>query len=743
MSAPKPLEADFLSGAEAALNSAVNSLPGDRFEARLQILEACSARFGGFDLAAFHDAFRTKSLNRPQVLIELAAHVASAIEKSPIHPSLALSALARETLKESDRKNTGAYHTDFRLAGRLAELAAPRLTHRSKAIDPACGAGILLVALTIAVCGRDRAKISEWLAHGVCAADRSANSLRGALLALASLTDDLPALVTMRARWQCGDSLLAAPKIWQTMAPRGFDAVIGNPPWEKVKLSRHEFLKSSGTHRHYGENTLDLDEVRFNAQRCEVANYSRKLLARYPDLACGEPDLYIAFAALFFELCRPEGIVAALIPGGLIRSQGTESVRRRLFDSSLSVSLSIIDNRARFFAIDTRFKFLAVALVKAGLSKAKREPITLLHERGTPVGLETFGSATMGRARLLAIREDLSLPEVRSQAEWKVFQKVADAGCRWDDPQGGWSSRFCREVDMTKERPKFLSKATNSSLPLVEGRMVQHHRFGVKGHVSGTGRRALWEAYPIGASLLRPQFWIEPLYIPPANRERAHTLRAGFCDIAGQTNERSLMASLIPPGVICGNKVPTILFLSDTSRDRLLVWTAIANSFTFDWMIRRVLTTTVNYFLLQSIPLPKLTKDGLPWQKLVACASELVQLDKAGSTKSTKERMAQLRAEIDAEVAVAYGLDIDDLELMLQDFPLLDRGQPALQGEVKSTITRDTTLAAAGKRIGARVDAWQERVRMARELGSQAYVPSEIAAGNKEFEEDQGVSING
>lgn len=202
------------------------------------------------------------------------------------------------------------------------------------------------------------------------------------------------------------------------------------------------------------------------------------------------------------------------------------------------------------------------------------------------------------------------------------------------------------------------------------------------------------------------------------------------------------MASLIPPGVICGNKVPTILFLSDTSRDRLLVWTAIANSFTFDWMLRRVLTTTVNYFLLQSVPLPKMTKDGLPWQKLVACASELAQLNNAGSTKFTKERMAQLRAEIDAEVAVAYGLGIDDLALMLQDFPLLDRGQPPLQEEGKSTITRDTALAIAGKRMGVRVDEWQERARMAHELGAQAYVPSEIAKVNEEFEEDRGVSIN-
>lgn len=742
MSAPRPLEYEFLVKAETALSFAVQSLKADHFEARFQILEACSARFGGFDLSTFHAAFGIKSLVRSQALVELAAPVSEAIEQSPIHPSLALSALAREALEEFERKSTGAYHTDFRLAGRLAELAAPRLSHRSKVIDPACGAGILLVALSITVCGRDRAKISQWLANGVCAADLSANSLRAALLALASLTDDLPALTKMRSRWLCGDSLLAPSAVWIKMSKSGFDAVIGNPPWEKVKLSRHEFLKSSGTDRHYGADTPGLNETRFNTQRDEIANYSRSLLARYPDLACGEPDLYIAFTALFFEICRPGGIVAALVPGGFIRSQGTQTVRRKLFETSMSISLSIINNRSRFFAIDTRFKFLAIAVVKAGQSKVKRKPITLLHERGTPDGLETFGSAMIGRTSLASIRKDLSLPEVRSQAEWKVFRKVSEAGCGWDDLAGGWNAHFCREVDMTKERPKFLSKPIKNSLPVVEGRMVQQHRFGVKGHISGTGRRAVWEAYPIGASFLRPQFWIESDLVAPKSRERAQFLRAGFCDIAGQTNERSLMASLIPPGVICGNKVPTILFPDDPSEDRLLVWTAIANSFAFDWMLRRVLTTTVNYFLLQSIPLPRLAKDGLPWQKLVVCARELVELNKAGATKATKERMAHLRSEIDAEVAVAYGLDIDDLELMLQDFPIIDRGQSALPSDNKSSVTKDVLLAVAAKRLGARSDLWQERASMARELGAQAYVPSEIAGGCEELKKDQGATVN-
>lgn len=340
MSAPRPIEAEYLSHAERALSLAVGEGHGKaNFELRLQVLEAASARFGGFDLAVFHEAFGIKSKRPSAELLAIAAPVTSAIECSSIHPALALSALARETLHEQDRKSTGAYHTDFRLATRLAQLAAQNLTHKSKVIDPASGAGILLVALTNAVCGMDRAKTAHWLAHGVCAADLSPNSLRAALLALASFTDDVSALKAMRARWYSGDSLMADREVWTTMAPEGFDAVIGNPPWEKVKLSRHEFLKSSGTKRHYGAHLHGLDEESFAQQRDEVANYSRRLLERYPDLGNGEPDLYIAFTDLFFQLCKRQGVLAALVPGGLIRSRKAPRPFGRRFLMKAKVSL--------------------------------------------------------------------------------------------------------------------------------------------------------------------------------------------------------------------------------------------------------------------------------------------------------------------------------------------------------------------------------------------------------------------
>jgi hypothetical protein len=258
--------------------------------------------------------------------------------------------------------------------------------------------------------------------------------------------------------------------------------------------------------------------------------------------------------------------------------------------------------------------------------------------------------------------------------------------------------------------------------------MVSHHRFGAKGYLSGSGRRGIWQPFLLGNAYLQPQFYIGQEHLSKEARRRANLERAGFCDITGQTNERSMMAALIPAGVVCGNKVPTVMFPGDPSRERLLVWCAIMNSLPFDWMLRRVITTTVNYFLLRSLPLPKLAKDGLPWRRLASAAAELQELDKVGHSDSVIARAAALRADIDAEVAVAYGLNLQDLAIMANDFPLLDRHQRPLPNEERSTITIDIFLCAAAKRLGKKDQPWRSRMVDAINIGARAYLPSEFSA---------------
>lgn len=274
---------------------------------------------------------------------------------------------------------------------------------------------------------------------------------------------------------------------------------------------------------------------------------------------------------------------------------------------------------------------------------------------------------------------------------------------------------------MTRERHAFLEYPTAGSVPLVEGRMVHQFRFGAKIYVDGSGRRATWAPVPLGTSEVGPQFWIGRSDLPTSARERVDTIRAGFCDIAGQTNERSMMAAVIPAGVACGNKVPTVSFSNLPGEDALHLWCGMVNSFAFDWMLRRVLTTTVNYFLLQGVPLPPLLPSTLPGRGVAADARQIAALSAAGSD-DTAMAIAELRRNIDLACFRAYGLDGKDAATVLSDFPSLDRGEPPLPGERRSTVTRDFILSVIE---ASDQGFFGKRTDMALTLGARPYRPSQ------------------
>ena len=709
----------------------------ERTELRFQLLEATASRIGGFELDEFQESFGICALLPPKRLVEKAQVIVGAIEATGIHPVLCLSALARESNDGLFRRNNGVYHTDFRLALHLARSVEDKLLVDAKVIDPACGAGMLLAAVSILACRSDRVFAKDWLSHSVYAADLSPVALRGTLLSLAALTDDVEVLVRMRAKWKIQDSLLAPDAAWMALPTQGFDLVVANPPWEKVKLTRHEYIMANGGTRHYGATYEGQSLSGYDVAKSSKARLATQIGNQYPDLLHGEKDLYVAFTELLLKLTRAGGTGAFFVPAGLIRSRNTRPLRAKLIDSSQELSFTVCDNRARHFAIDTRFKFLLVNYTRSRISTRTANSIGIVHARANDDELITGRQVKIPTAEVRKLRPDLSLPEVRTSAEWQLFNKMQERGISPSAEASPWFAVFCREVDMTHARPLFVRSQQLACLPVIEGRMVQPHRLGCKSYLSGDGRRARWRNLPPGESRIMPQFWIPVEAISPQAQVRVNRTRAGFCDITGQTNERSMMAALVPRGVVCGNKVPTVEFPNDPSEERLFLWLSIVNSLPFDWILRRVVTTTVNYFVIRSLRLPVLEVDTPPAERLIAIARQLVELD--SRNKASFElcwRIARLRAEADVLVAKAYGCTEDDLRLMMMDFPLLDRGQPPLANESKSTVTSDLFFSTwRFQRRDSTADN-AERVRNAEALGAIAYLSSEFSASTRSLTDD-------
>jgi len=90
---------------------------------------------------------------------------------------------------------------------------------------------------------------------------------------------------------------------------------------------------------------------------------------------------------------------------------------------------------------------------------------------------------------------------------------------------------------------------------------------------------------------------------------------------------------------------------------------------------------------------------------------------------------AALRTELDALAFGTYELNQSECELVLSDFPQLDKEQPPIVGEPKSTITRDTVLLAVSKRMqdGKRKAFFEARVSKAHKAGALPFVPNQFS----------------
>jgi SAM-dependent methyltransferase len=730
MSAVRSYEESVLARAEAVLKAAAGTDP----QRRLEVLEAASCAYARLDVTEYWAEFCAESRARTgtgeaavkaqatQLLQELDA-LACAVIPVP----LALASLARVEISHGERRSTGAYYTDFRLARYLAGGLAEHIAPGMRVIDPAAGSGLLLTALALAVGAQGKVTTTDFVANAACAADLSELALRGARLALAATTDDLKAVLSLDERLLQGDSLLTDGAVWDQVSPGGFDAVIGNPPWEKLKVTRHELLANAGVVRHYGADYTphaDLPEA-LSRERRKMLDYLEQMATDAQLQGRGEADLYKLFLEFSCRRLRPGGWLALLVPAGLIRSQGTEALRRFLVDSASQLEFTILENRARFFAIDTRFKFLAVKAQLAG--GTARGSMVLKHASGTDAGLREAAHVRLERSELAQVRSDLTVPEVRGQAEWELYLKMARAGIPFGDAEGPWRPQLAREVDMSRDRAHFRSRPAGRHLPVIEGRMVHQYRSRAKAHRSGTGRAAQWDVLAPKDAVIAPQYWYPTDELRNGVAERTHMVRAGFCDVTGQTNERTLLTAVIPPGVVCGNKVPTVLFGSPSGEGESLVhlWVALMNSIPVDWLARRITTTSMNYFLLMSIPLPPITPDDPVGARIIELSRALTESE--GRRRPTLDACgaAQARAEIDVLVARAYGLSAEDLQLIFEDFVLLDRGQPVLDDEERSTITRDHVLAQASS--GSAAMQWADRVSRAQRLGAVAYVPADYA----------------
>lgn len=686
---------------------------------RLEILEKCSSELGGFKYDTYCKSFNFSKTKCDGVSI---AKLIASVKEIDLPPSIVLSILSTEDIKEQDQKTTGAFYTDFRLALRLAESLLPltQQTTLPKIVDLASGSGILLSSVAVKFSKQKSADLV--LSKSIFGIDLSKNALRGSLLALSSMTSSIEVIKELRKHLVVCDSLVDGKKILSEFSPKGFDGVIGNPPWEKLKLNIYEYLKSTGLDIHYGQKIQVSTKTEKHIElKKKLKNYSQVISKWLPNHK-GEIDLYMPFLSMAMQSVREGGQIAQIVPASLIRNKSAQPLRKSIFSNSF-VKLTLFDNKQKFFRIDSRFKFL---FIEAKINSHENEKLVLAQGDITDSKFGSRKDIHIDFKSFLSIRPDLSIPEVQDQLEWNLYRKISSNFDQFGKKSNGWDHIFYREVDMSLDKKIFKPNRTKGSLPVIEGRMIHQFRVGIKSYISGTGRRAVWKEAILKPGELNSQFFISKVDVPKKNTDRVKRSRVAFCDITGQTNERTMLATIVPGDCICGNKVPTIDFVqNDNSQFLSYLWVGIANSFVFDWLLRRTITTNANFFILDGVPVPKPDFDNPAAFKITQLVKKL--LDKNNSLYDWDAGI--IRAKIDALVSSLYKISYGDFKLILRDFKSLDRNIN-LGFKKNCTLTQDMALLYHLELCGPEnielENSIRKRISEYKNLGAVPYVPSQF-----------------
>jgi hypothetical protein len=153
--------------------------------------------------------------------------------------------------------------------------------------------------------------------------------------------------------------------------------------------------------------------------------------------------------------------------------------------------------------------------------------------------------------------------------------------------------------------------------------------------------------------------------------------RVAFRDITNRTNQRTVIAALLPPDSFATHKAPLLMWPAGDQRDEAFLL-GVMCSRCFDWYARRYVETNLTYFILNAMPVPRPPTDGDEWRRAVALAGRLAAHDDRFSDWADavgvecgpidpieKQDMID---ELDAVVAYLYGLSADQLTHIFETF---------------------------------------------------------------------------
>ncbi len=470
----------------------------------------------------------------------------------------------------------------------------------------------------------------------------------------------------------CGNSLVTDHGVhkramsWQDTFPgvfarqqRGFDCVIGNPPWERLKLQEREFFAfsapkiagavSAATRRRL-ISALERENPELYERYLEAKEQADRTLTHartsgeYPLTAKGDINTYVLFAELAGKIVCPSGLVGLLVPSGIASDKTTRQFFNALMGDKTLVSLYDFENRRGIFA-DLHRSFKFSTLVFGGQQRRTKaadfvffaHSMADLKDRQRHVPLSARDMAMLNPntktcpifrsprdaqlTKSIYKRIPILIDETRKSAGNPSGIKFITMFHQTNDAE-----LFHTAEQLTKKRygrdGSKWKRGKSAFLPLYEAKMVQMYDHRAASVVvekdkwirQGQTRRTSLVEHQNPEFVVEPRWWVDEREVLTAMPNPQGDWVIGFKDITSPTNERTMIASAIPWS---GTTNHFVLVLTTVPPRLEMCLLANLNSIALDYVARQKIGgVTLNFFIVKQLPIlpPDAYGAASPWR---------------------------------------------------------------------------------------------------------------------------------
>jgi hypothetical protein len=508
----------------------------------------------------------------------------------------------------------------------------------------------------------------------------------------------------------------------------GFTCVIGNPPWERVKLQEQEFFAAKAPEIANAPNAAARKKLiralpetdptlygEFQSELRKASGWSTFLResGRFPLTGRGDINTYAVFTETARTIIAPHGRMGIIVPTGIATDATTAPFFRDIIEKGrLDSLLDFVTNPEFWQEIGHgRMRFCLLTITGAQVKVSQAEFATLTKH---PKYLPPRGK------RIRVPASDLLLVNPNTGA-CPMFQTQRDADItlgiyhripvlwRENPENNSWGLSFLRMFDITNDASLFLDSPSNDSMPMYEAKLVHQFDHRLSSYEkrregsqdSELPRLDIDEKNDPWCSPT-PLYWVRRTDVEKRLARRNYECKSAFLGyrrIARSTDERSCIACLVPPVAVSYGLVLTL----GPAAPELMLLEANFNSFNFDYLLRNSFTqASIPQSVIQQLPvIPPTSYDEQQRKFIESRVLELTYTawdmepfardlgDDGPPFRWDEERRFLMRAELDALYFHLYGIDRDDVDYIMETFPIVKRKDEAAYGTYR---TKDQIL---------------------------------------------------